>query len=65
MRHKKFTDVMIIRAIKKAKTARGAAALLGCSPAYIHQFCKRPGNLKYRIWGKQGVDASKGVRRRK
>jgi hypothetical protein len=50
---------MIINAIKEAKTARGAARLLGCSPAYIHLFCKKPGNKKHRIWGTQGVDLSK------
>lgn len=59
MRPKKYTDKMIIDAIFKAKTMRGAAALLGCSPAYISMFCKRPENLQYRIWGTQGVDMSK------
>ena len=59
VRKKVFTDEMIIGAIKKAKTARGAARLIGCSPGYIHQFVSRPGNEKHRIWGTQGVDASR------
>lgn len=65
MRHRKFTDEMIIEAIHGAGTARGAARLLGCSPAYIHQFVGKRGNKKHKIWGRQGVDASKQKRRKR
>lgn len=65
MRHRKFTDEMIIEAIHDAGTARGAARLIGCSPAYIHQFVGKRENRKHRIWGRQGVDASKPKRRKK
>jgi len=50
---------MIIAAIYEAATARGAARILGCTPAYIHHFVKKGSNWKYRIWGRQGIDASK------
>jgi len=56
---------MIIEAIHDAGTARGAARLIGCSPAYIHQFVGKRENRKHRIWGRQGVDASKPKRRKK